>query len=178
MCLVILSGVYGLYAYMHFPTRISDNSAGKNNDEWLAELIEVDDEIRKVARRTDADIQLMTLSALDLTRLGGGVWQQLSAADRSMVQLTEGARPSANTEQSAVIDVLSKRIPDARKAADAGVLNELLALFGRRQFILHLLRRDTRLRGLVKVWLALHIPLTVALLGALAVHIVSVFLYW
>lgn len=178
MCLVIASGVYGLYVYMHLPTRIAENSSGKNNEQWLAELVDIDEEIRKVVRRTDADIQLMALSALELTRLGGGVWQQLRATDRSMVQMTDGGRPVANAEQSAVIDVLSKRIPDARKAADAEVLNELLALFGRRQFVLHLLRRDTRLRGLVKVWLALHIPLTAALLGALAVHIISVFLYW
>jgi len=178
MCLVIVSGVYGLYVYMHLPTAMAENSAGKNNEQWLAELVEIDEEIRKVVRRTDADIQLLVMSALELTRLGGGVWQQLRATDRSMVQLTDGGRPVANIEQASVIDVLTKRIPDARKAADAEVLNELLALFGRRQFVLHLLRRDTRLRGLVKVWLALHIPLTVALLGALTVHIISVFLYW
>jgi len=126
----------------------------------------------------DAELQGMALSALDLTRLGGSAWQQLSARDHSRIQVAGQGKPLPNPEQAVIIQALTRRIPDARKQSEAEVLNELLALFGRRRVILHLLRRDIRLKGLLKVWLLVHIPLTAALLAALSIHIFSVFIYW
>jgi hypothetical protein len=178
MCLVIVSGLYGLYVYLHFPGRMADNRAGKDQKQWIAELADVDDRIATVAESCDAVLQAMTMSALELTRVGGSSWQQLTAVDRSLILFTEGGKAVANVEQGIIIDTLSQRIPDARKAAEAEVLNELLALFGRRQVILHLLRRDIRMRALVKIWLYFHVPLTIALLVALSIHIFSVFIYW
>ena len=83
-----------------------------------------------------------------------------------------------NTEQQVIITELSTRIPNSSKQAEAEVLNDLLSLFGRRQVILHLLRRDMQIRGLLKIWLYFHVPLTIALLVALTIHIFSVFIYW
>jgi hypothetical protein len=40
------------------------------------------------------------------------------------------------------------------------------------------LRREAQLAALLRVWLYVHVPLACALLAALLVHIVSVFLYW
>ena len=77
-----------------------------------------------------------------------------------------------------VIDELSTRIPDARKQAEAEVLNELLALFGRRQVILQVLLQDIQYRALLKIWLYFHVPLTISLLVALSIHILVVFVYW
>ena len=77
-----------------------------------------------------------------------------------------------------MIDELTRRIPDARKQTEAEVLNELLALFGRRRVILQLLIRDIQYRALLKIWLYFHIPLTVSLLVALGIHILVVFVYW
>ena len=39
-------------------------------------------------------------------------------------------------------------------------------------------RRDLRYKARLDLWLYLHVPLAVALLAALAAHVVSVFLYW
>jgi hypothetical protein len=87
-------------------------------------------------------------------------------------------RPVANIEQAVILQALAHRIPNARRQSEAEVLNELLALFGRRRMILHLLRKDIQLQGLVKIWLYFHIPLTMALLVALFIHILTVFIYW
>jgi hypothetical protein len=178
MCVVIVSGFYGLYAYMHLPSRVAENNGGRAREVWLAELADLDTAIHDLAEGSDAELQGITISALDMTRLGGSTWQQLSARDYSLVQLPGGGRPVANPEQAVVIDHLSRRIPKAQKTSEAELLNELLALFGRRQVILHRLRRDVRLQGLLKVWLLLHIPLTVALMVALLIHIIAVFIYW
>jgi hypothetical protein len=40
------------------------------------------------------------------------------------------------------------------------------------------IRRHLRIRALLEVWLYVHVPLTFALIAALAAHIVSVFFYW
>jgi len=178
MCLVIVSGFYGLYVYMHFPTRLSANSGGKEQEAWLQELSDLDDHIRDAVDGCDAELQAQALSALELTRLGGNALQQLGGRDLSRIQVPGQARALANKDQAVILKAIAARIPDARKQSEAELLNELLALFGRRQVILHLLRRDVRLKGLLKIWLFVHIPLTVALLVALVIHIISVFIYW
>jgi hypothetical protein len=181
MCLVIATGLYGLYVYMHMPDHMSRNNAGKDRQAWLEELAAVDESIRKAMERCDANVQTLALSALALTRLGGGILDQLLARDRCRVKPPgqgDDAKSVRNPEQGVVIDALSRLIPDARKQSEAEVLNELLALFGRRQVILQRLRRDIQHRALLKIWLYFHVPLTVSLLVALSIHILVVFLYW
>ena len=182
MCLVVISGFYGLYAYMHLPGRLATIQSGSGQDGRLDELAKIDARIRDTSQRCDANLQSLMISALELTRVGGSAWQQLLARDRSRVMVpgtgSQKSQAAANAEQEIVISHLAGRIPDARKQSEAEVLNELLGLFGRRQVLLHQLRREVQLRGLMKIWLYFHIPLTVGLLVALVVHIVAVFIYW
>lgn len=182
MCLVVFSGFFGLYAYMHLPRRVAANSTELSRAQWLDEISGLDKRIRDMAGRCEASLQAMALSAIELTALGGSLSRQLSGRDFSRLVLPseEGGegKPVSNRDQVVMIDTLSRRIPNAQRQAEAEVLNELLALFGRRQFVLSTLRRDIRLKGLMKIWLFVHIPMTVALLVALSVHILSVFIYW
>lgn len=177
MCLVIFSGFYGLYVYLHLPGVMADNRRTKNSDLWRSELKTVDDEIRTVSQGCDAEVQALALSALEMTRLGGSPWQTLTGSDRSRIAATDGAYLN-NAEQSTMIAALVARIPDSRRQSEADGLNRLLALFGRRQVVLHTLRKDLQLRALVKIWLYFHIPLTMALLVALLIHVFSVLIYW
>ncbi|MFT4614512.1 MAG: hypothetical protein ACI9NT_001657 [Bacteroidia bacterium] len=176
MCLVIATGIYGLYVYLHLPHRLASNHAGKDAQAWLKELGETDDGIRDALGRCDATLQAMGLSSLDHTTLGGGVFNQLFARDQSAVRINN--KLVANKAQLVLIKELSTRIPNARKQNEAEVLNELLAFYGRRQVILHLLRKDVQYRALLKIWLYFHVPLTISLLVALTTHILVVFVYW
>lgn len=178
MCLVIVSGLYGLYVYTHMPSTLAENSAGQDRDAWLGELGELDEQIGDTARGCNAEVQAMALSAVENTRLGGGLWAQLSARDGSRIKLPNAASPVRNRDQSTIIKALSERIPVAEKQGEAAAMNELLGLFGRRAVILSRLRRHIQSRGLLKAWLYLHVPMTLALLAALIVHIITVFLYW
>ena len=45
-------------------------------------------------------------------------------------------------------------------------------------YVLSRIRQQMRIRALLEVWLYVHVPLTFALIAALAAHIVSVFFYW
>jgi hypothetical protein len=44
--------------------------------------------------------------------------------------------------------------------------------------ILRRIRRDIRLTGWLRLWLYVHVPLSIALLGALSAHILVTFVYW
>lgn len=177
MCGVILSGAYGLVAYVRLPDGLSRNAAGKNIEDWVSELGFVDQEIQSFATKADAELQAAVVSALSLTEVGHSIWARLWGVDRSMVQFgTNGV--IANSGQQAMIDHLADCIPKARTRREAQVLNDLLDGFGRRKVILARMREELRLRSHLRIWLFFHIPLTVALLAALTVHIVVVFLYW
>lgn len=181
MTAVILSGFYGIYVYLHYPRKIADNRLDQSRQHWLEELADIDEQALGVSAECGADVQSTVASAIELTRYGGGFFAQLSGRDTSKVHVAQadgGGSPQANVDQQLVIDRLAKRVPRSNKRAEAAALNELLTLFSRRQMILRVLRKDIRMQGLVKVWLFVHIPMTVALLGALLIHIVSVFIYW
>ena len=77
-----------------------------------------------------------------------------------------------------MIDFVAERSPRANKRAEAANLQALLSILCRRQAILRRIRADIRMQGWLAVWLYVHVPLTIALLGALVVHIVSTFFYW
>ena len=179
---VILSGFFGLFAYLGYPRRLARVRSGRRRKDWLTELNELDVRIHDLARRCSARTQAIVESALGRTRLGGGVIAQLDGRDRSLVldpEQDEGeSKLVANPDQEVVIDHLSASIPRAGKREEALVLQELLGLFGRRRTVLQRLRQDIRLQGWLRIWLYFHVPLTVATLAALVVHVAAVFVYW
>jgi len=177
MVIVIVSGFVGTYAYLHLPQRMINNRENRSRDSWLQELADVDDAIRSSSQRCDADLQAQLVSALDATRLGSSFWRHLRGLDSSVLQPAVGEIAN-NQDQSYLLALLSQRVPDARERREAELLNDLLALVARRRVILGVLRRDARSDLLLKLWLVVHVPTTIALLLALTLHIVSVFLYW
>jgi hypothetical protein len=181
MCIVVFSGIYGIYAYSSLPAKVISNRQNLSQKDWQEKLLALDKQIIAVANGCDADVQNLVLSALEQTRYGGTVWTQLTAGDGSKIVVPppfgSGKRVS-NTNQDEIIDQLAKRIPRANKQAEALVLNQLLVAFGRRQFVLQTLRRDIQMQAELQIWLYCHIPLTIALLAALVVHIITVFIYW
>lgn len=177
MCGVIGSGLYGLFVYLRLPQAQAHNRAGKDRDAWIDELRSIDTDIESVAAKADADTQTMGLSAQSLTAIGESIWAQLWGLDRSRVNLPKQGLVS-NADQEAVIDYLARHIPNARTRREAEVLNDLMDLFGRRRVLLSRMREDLRLSAHLKIWLFFHVPMTLALLVALSIHIVVVFFYW
>ena len=57
-------------------------------------------------------------------------------------------------------------------------MSELVADMSRKKELAACLRRDCRYRALLKIWLWFHVPLTVALLVTLVIHVTIVFFYW
>ena len=66
----------------------------------------------------------------------------------------------------------------ADERASEREVRDLFALQFRRLQVLERLRAYLRLRAWTEAWLVVHVPLSLALLGALLAHILAVFTYW
>ena len=182
MLVVILSGVYGLYVYLRLPRRIAAIHAGRRREDWLTTLNRIDADMRAQGQQADALTLAVVESAIDRTTLGGGVLAQVLGRDHSKM-IDPAAQPAgskmlANRGQQKLLDYLAGRVPKARKREESAALQSLLGLAAQRARALEVLRRSVALQARLQLWLYLHIPLTVGLLAALTVHILTVFLYW
>lgn len=179
MFIVIVSGFYGIYTYVNYPQAMTSNRSNASRAELFAELFELDNRGRELATRAPEDINMAVTSAIERTAIGGGIYAQLLGQDRSLfVPPSSSGETASNRDQQPVIALIAKRIPRASKVAEAEMLEELLEVFCRRQAVLRRIALDIRLRGRIRAWLLIHVPLTVALLVALVVHIVTTFIYW
>ena len=179
MALVVVSGFYGLYVYLHLPERMRDNLAGEQPRHWLEAVKAIDARIVDRAARLRLDLGTEVISALRGTVLGGSGLDQLLGRDRSRMRSLTDVRDISNTDQQAIIARLSEAMPrEPVDAEQALILSELFTLFGERQQVLRRLRHDIRHAALLRVWLYLHIPCTFALLIGLLLHVFSILFYW
>lgn len=163
MLLVILSGVYGIYAYMRYPQLMTDNRRGMTLQQILAQIADLDREIRKLGLPLNEQVNAALLEASRETAIGGNFWQQLRGHDSACA--TADARR------------LVMQQADAAPGQEAA-MRQLLTLLTRKEGLLARARRDVQLAGFLKVWLFVHVPLTFGLLAALVAHVLSVFFYW
>ena len=177
MCVVILSGLFGLYTYMSYPQLISKNREGGARAALFAELYDLDRAARSVAGKCAAEVAIAVDSSIERTTLGGGIYSQLFSRDDSFF-IPGAGKPVRNADQQRVLDFVGARLPRAAKGIEAASLQQLIVLLCRRQVVLRRIRRDIRLFGWLKIWLYFHVPVTIALLAALALHILTTFFYW
>jgi hypothetical protein len=184
MCIVVASGIVGVYVYLATPRQLAANSNGLSRPALFAELFELDRAGRELARACGPAVNIAVRSSIERTSMGGGVLRQLLGVDRSLFLYTDPAADAAaatvagNTDQRAVIDQVAGRLPQAAKRAEVPNLQALLVLLCRRQAVLRRIRQDIRLQAWLRLWLYIHVPLTFALLAALIVHILTTFIYW
>ena len=164
MMVVILSGVFGVYAYMRFPAMMTENRRSLTLDQMLAQMSELDAECREVALTLVDQVNAAVLDASENTRIGGGVLRQLS-----------GKEPDCATAR-ALVKV--RTLADQSDMSEAAPLRRLISLLTRKDELLRRARRDVQLKALMDVWLYVHVPLSFALLAALLAHVISVFYYW
>ncbi len=184
MSAVVLSGMFGVYAYVSFPQRLSENRTGGSRAKLFAELYALDNEGREVARHCSASVNTAVKSSIERTAIGGGVINQMLGRDRSLMMLEDADDESVkkgltnNKDQQRVIAYVSNRIPRVQKGLEAANLQTLVLILCRRQAVLRRIHRDIQLNAWLKLWLYVHVPLTIALLVALSIHILTTFLYW
>lgn len=180
MILVIASGLYGVFIYMKYPGRVSENRGGASRPELLDQLEDIDRRSQRVAENLPDDYGQLVSSGVSRTQLGSTLWSRLRGKDLSQIVLREagGTTVTANPGQEAALDWLADQQSRATDADSAARIGELSALLRNKRQLLRQLGEDLRLQATMETWLYLHVPLTAALWVALLVHIISVFLYW
>ena len=164
MTLVVASGVYGIAVYATLPKRLSDSSAEFTRAQMLAAVEKLDRQLQLAAQPLAVEETRIVQRSLDDDPCRGGPFARLS-----------GNYPKCQTARARI--ALSARIdaaPDGQKQAIVAAVK----LLQRKGAVLERIRQQMRIRALLEVWLYVHVPLTFALIAALAAHIVSVFFYW
>ncbi len=179
MIAVILSGFYGLFAYLHYPQVMSKNNSGGSQNKWLQELAQLDEELKNLSSSCRADIRLLILSAIQNTKISGSLFSQLRGKDSSKIKIQSSSdKLVSNKNQQRIISFLASALPSSINHIEAAALDEILSKFSRRQRLLKIIKRNLQIKAYLRIWLLFHIPLTIALLAALIVHILVVFIYW
>jgi hypothetical protein len=171
MMAVIVSGIFGVCAYVVIPRRMSDNRAQLSAEQLAASVYSGDAAIREAARPLAETEARLVHSALENTKIGGGL------IDRFRIE-----RPSCpNRVALAALRRSASRAADIRPGAGdaaADALERVALLLEKREAMLVRARRHARYRGILEIWLLAHVPATFALLAAIIAHVVAVFFMW
>ncbi|MFT5501946.1 MAG: hypothetical protein ACI88G_002087 [Woeseiaceae bacterium] len=180
MVLVIASGLYGVYVYMKFPSRLSENRGDTNRGELLDQLEDIDSRSKRIAEGLDREYQELINSGVSRTQLGSTLWARIRGKDESQILLPKDGdvKVVANAGQEAALDWLAEQQSRSSDAAVAATIGELSALLRNKRRLLRKLNEDLRIQAMLEIWLYAHVPLTAALLIALAIHILTVFMFW
>ncbi len=187
MLAVILSGFFGVFAYLRYPALMTANRGNTTREQLMEEIHELDKSALQLADQVDKSMHDVVLRSVQRSRLGGNFWRQLTARDESANAILklraavlnqksiEPKKESAGGQTMVMmVDFLSNTTND--KQAEA--LRRLLDIMCRRQALGSKVARDIQIAALMEIWLYVHVPLSFALLASLSAHIVSVFFYW
>ncbi len=165
MVSMIISGCYGIYAYLRFPRLMTANMGGIGTfDGLLLEIGDLDKQAGVKSLQFSDDICAIVLKARQKTRIGGNLLQQLTAYQHNC--------PTAQAVRQ--LKVLGKSLKyDQLKSFD-----DLYSIMAHKEFLVRRARRDVMYRARLEFWLYLHAPLSIAFLTALIAHTTAIFYYW
>ena len=164
MMLVIVSGIYGIAVYATLPKDLSDNSAEFTRPQMIDAVQKIDRQLQVAAQPLGVeDTEIVRMSMSD-NPFRGGLFRRLS-----------GNYPRCRTARA--LEKLRARLATTT-GDEEDALEAVVKLLERKGQALGRIRQHMRIRALLEVWLYVHVPVTFALIAALAAHIVSVFFYW
>jgi len=180
MILVVLSGFFGVYVYLKYPERMSANRGGAPRSELIDQLEDIDRRSARVAAGLGADFLEFVTSGIQRTQLGATLWARLKGRDSSQILVRQGGQTQivGNAGQETALDWLAEQQSISGDAETAAGIGELSALLRNKRRLLRQLGEDLKLQAKLEIWLYAHVPLSVGLLVALFIHILTVFLYW
>lgn len=180
MLLVIVSGLFGVFIYMKYPRRMSENRGGSTRSELIGQLEDIDRRSIRVAENLGAEFVEFVKSGVQRTQLGATLIDRIRGYDSSQILVRQGGetRAVANADQETALDWLAEQQSMAGDAETSAAIGELSALVRNKRRLIRQVGKELRLQAILDIWLYAHVPLTAALLVALAVHIITVFLFW
>ncbi len=165
MVVVVFSGIYGVLVFVRVPSYMT-NAMGEDSVQTLVmQIQEIDQQARRVALLLPDEFNTLVLDAAEKTRMRGTVFDHI---------LKTTSRRCPTTRAVHRVQELNRSLKDDQ----ARMGRELFALLLSRRTAVRRIRGEYRALARLRLWLLVHVPLSLALLCALAGHIVSVFIYW
>ena len=164
MVLVVLSGIFGLLAYLRYPALAVANLRGADRRKLVAEIVALDLDCQEKSLGFDDRVVALVRAATEAAPPGSG-WRDL----------LQGRAVLGGPTQAAIAHLRGLLLGEAALPPDA-MLPLVLALTERATLI-ERARRDYRYRLLLTAWRTAHLALSIGLLAALTVHVVVVFYY-
>jgi hypothetical protein len=164
MCVAIASGVVGVFCYVRYPRLMTDNRAGMTLQQMLASIATLDEQLRVAALPLDETAATVIERAIETSAIGGSAWRQMT---RYYPRCTTAAA-LAHFEVGA--DEVAPTLEDT--------WSQIRVYLEEKSSLLSRVRRDISYKAMLDFWLYFHVPVSIMLLMALFVHIVSVFFLW
>ncbi|HUW26225.1 MAG TPA: hypothetical protein VMW07_06830 [Gallionella sp.] len=164
MMVVIISGCYGTYTYLHFPSLITENMGESDTfDSLLQEIDDLDRQAGVKSLQFSDDVCALVLKAQQETLIGGNFFQQLTGFQRDC--------PTSKAVQK--LQILSKSL----KYEQLKPFDSLYLVMAQKETLVKRVRRDVMYRAKMGFWVYFHTPFAIAFLSALIAHIVAIFFY-
>ncbi len=163
MSLTVATGIAGVALYATLPTAMTANRSGEPLEGLLERISQLDAEARAAASALPDLVSQAVARAIGTPIMTGGLLSQLGSTD-------------ARCPTAAAVDVVAGILPTVADELrpDSERVLELLAL---RRTLVARIRREARMQTLLDLWLIAHIPLAVASVVAVIVHVIAVFYY-
>jgi hypothetical protein len=174
MCVVIVSGLCGVFCYVRYPRLMTANRAGMTLQQMLASVATLDEQLRGAALPLDETAAMVVERAIETNGIGGSTWRQLTRRYPRCTTAAAVAHFEAGADAVARVESDADTAPDPLEES----WRQVRVLLDEKAALLTRVRRDISYKAMLDFWLYFHVPVTVMLLAALFVHIVSVFFLW
>jgi hypothetical protein len=159
MVVTILTGIWGMVNYARLSERIESHRGGGSNAAMLERIYACAADAEALCRgKSDAFLE---------------VAHRLDFAFSPSIRLVLGMSAVPTVDHALAGELLAK-VPEAERDECLRVVG----LIDQKSDLATSLIEESRVKALLRAWLFLHVPASVALCGALAIHILSVFLFW
>jgi len=159
MVIVILSGIWGALNYSTLADKIKSHRGGSTVKKLLSQLHLVGDDIRTLAKQKSDDFQSL-VRRVD--------FEFKPSILRALLHSAPGT-----IEKSESSELLAK-LPESEHSDGL----KLLSLVNKKRELAAQIFDETAVVTKLRLWLYIHLPVSIALLFALAIHIFVVFYYW
>ena len=166
MMFVIITGLWGISLYARLPEQLSANRGELTQKQMLEAIRTLDQQLDAAAQPLGKQAADWVRLSLEHCRIAGTLGERLRGQHR------------ACGNARALDAVAAQVMADLRAGTPDPALQQIQFLLERKAAALAQARRHIALKTRLEFWLYLHVPATIALIAALAAHIVSVFLYW
>ena len=140
MLIVCLSGIYGVWAYQHYPALIDRNNLSQTRGALIDQLHHLDQDITGSLTRHDPGVASIVQGAIERTTLPNRWLDTLRGTDHSEV-LLPGKGLVSNTNMTALIDYLIEQIEQGAQGDTALNLQSLVGALGERASPFHASKR-------------------------------------